>query len=94
MVSLMAFQDLALFSYSFDGVYSNPLLSLTMSSGSFIFCNPQLGNESLFFLFMSPFTPQNIYHHLNHSTCYIAGFLHWCIYTLQHIPEDGSFYFV
>ena len=42
---------------------------------------------------MSPFTPQNIHHHLNHSTCYIAGVLHQCIYTLQHICADGSFYF-
>ena len=42
---------------------------------------------------MSPFTPQKIHHHHHRSTCYIAGFLHRCIYTLQHIPEDGSFYF-
>ena len=28
------------------------------------------------------------------SSCYFAGFLHQCIYTLQHIPVDGSFYFV
>ena len=40
----------------------------------------------------APFTPQNIHHHLNHSKYYIAGFLHQCIYTLQHIPVDGSFY--
>ena len=28
------------------------------------------------------------HHHLKHLTCSIAGFLHQCIYTLQHIPED------
>ena len=40
------------------------------------------------------FTPQNIHHHLNDWTCYIAGFLHQCICTPQHTPGDGSFYFV
>ena len=39
------------------------------------------------------FTPQKIHHH-HHSTCYIVSFLHRCIYTLQHIPEDNNFYLV
>ena len=38
--------------------------------------------------------PQNIHYHLNLLTCYIAGFLHKSIYTLQHITKDGSFCFV
>ena len=33
-----------------------------------------------------------ILYHLKHSTCYI--FLHQCIYTIQHVTGDGSFYFV
>ena len=33
-----------------------------------------------------------LHHHLNHSVCYIISFLRQCLYTLQHIPEDGSFY--
>ena len=42
-----------------------------------------------------PLATQNIhYHHLNHLTYYSAGFLHQCIYTLQHIPEDGSFHLI
>ena len=36
------------------------------------------------------FTPQIHYHC---STCYIADFLHQCIYTLQHILAYGSIYF-
>ena len=36
-------------------------------------------------------TPQIIHHH--HSTCCIAGFLHQCIYTSQHILANGSFNF-
>ena len=28
------------------------------------------------------------------SSCNFAGFVHRCIYTLQHIPVNGSFYFV
>ena len=42
---------------------------------------------------MSPYTPQNTHNHVNISTSYIPGFLHQCIYTLQHILERGSFYF-
>ena len=68
------------------GVYSNPLLSLTMSSCSFIFLLPSSRLQKYFFLLTSPFTPQNIHHHLNHSICYIACFLHQYIYTLQNMP--------
>ena len=39
------------------------------------------------------FTPQKSHHH-HHSACFIAGFPHRCIYTLQHIPEDDNFYLV
>ena len=39
------------------------------------------------------FTPQKIYH-LHRSICCIVSFLHWCIYTPQHIPEDDNFYLV
>ena len=44
-------------------------------------------------LVISPLRPRNIHLHLNHFRCYITGFLHHCIYTPQHIPGDGSFYF-
>ena len=40
------------------------------------------------------FTPQKIQHHHHHSACCIAGFSHWCIYTLEHIPKDDNFYLV
>ena len=40
------------------------------------------------------FKPLKILHLLNHLTCCIAGFLHQCIYTFKHIPQDGSFYLV
>ena len=43
---------------------------------------------------MSLFSPQDIHHHLNHSTRYIAGFLRQCICMFQFIPGNGSFYFV
>ena len=43
-------------------------------------------------IFCLLFTPQKIHHHHHCSTCYIAGFLHRCIYTLQYIPEDDHFY--
>ena len=39
------------------------------------------------------FTPQKIYH-LHRSICCIVSFLHWCIYTPQHIPEYDNFYLV
>ena len=29
---------------------------------------------------------------LHHPTCFIAGFMYRCIYTLQHIPEDDNFH--
>ena len=41
-------------------------------------------------LFILP--QKSLYHHLNYSASYIAGFQYHCIYTLQHIPEDDSFY--
>ena len=31
-----------------------------------------------------------IIHH--HPTCYIVGFLHRCVYNLQHIPVDGIYF--
>ena len=45
-------------------------------------------------LFINPFTPQNIHHHLNKSTYYIAGSLHQCIYSVQDVPDYGSLYLV
>ena len=88
MVSLMDFSR-----------YSTPLLpvtTLTISFCPFIFCNSQLGYKKLssIHLLKSSFIPQNIHCDLNHSTCYIAGFLHPCIYTFKHLSGDGSFYFV
>ena len=43
--------------------------------------------------FLAPSTPKKIYHY-HRSTCYIVGFLHQCICTLQQIPEDNNFYLV
>ena len=41
------------------------------------------------------FTPQKIHYYCHlYSACCIVGFLHRCIYTLQHIPEDDNFYLV
>ena len=55
----------------------------------YFFRNLQLDYKKIAF-----FTPQYIHHHhLNHSCC-MACFLHQFINTLQHIPEDGSFYLI
>ena len=78
------------FSYSFDGVYSTFLQVLTATLCLFIISFVTLNQVTKVFLRF--FTPQKIYHH-NRSTYYIDGFLRLCIYTLQHIPEVGSFYF-
>ena len=40
------------------------------------------------------FTPQKTQHYHHRSTCCIVGFLHTCIYSLQHIPEEDNFYLV
>ena len=45
-------------------------------------------------LFMSSCTPQNIHLHLNHLTCYIAGFLHQFSGFLQYVLEAGTFYLI
>ena len=57
----------------------------------------------LFIVFVTPgrlqksfwssfFIPQKIHHHYHyHSTYCVVAFLRRCIYTLQHISEDGSF---
>ena len=60
-------------------------------------CNPEVGNKKLFFsnYFVRKthlFTTLDILRFLNHLTCCVSGFLRLCIYALQHIPEDGSFY--
>ena len=43
-----------------------------------------------------PFTLRRIYHHHHHHhlTYCVVVFLHQCIYTLQHMSEDDSFYLV
>ena len=71
------------FSYSFDRVYSTPLLfcNVLIMFCSFIFCNPRLDYKKFTFFY----TPVHAscykwkyfhHHHLNHSTRYTAGFLH------------------
>ena len=58
-------------------------------------CYLQLGNKQ--FIFSTPvyafFAPQKLHCHLNNLAYCIAGILRHCISTLQHIPEDDSFYF-
>ena len=54
------------------------------------FCNPRQVTKNLLTFF---FTHQKIHHH-HRSTYCIAGFLHQCIYTIQHIPVDDNFYLV
>ena len=58
-------------------------------------CYPQLGNKQI--IFSTPvyafFIPQKLHCHLNNLAYCIAGILCHCIYTLQHIPQDDSFYF-
>ena len=84
-------QVLPLFSYSFDGVYSTFFQVLTKMSCSFIISFVTLGRlKKCFELF---FTSQKIHHH-HQSACFIVGFLHQCIYTPQHIPEDDNLYLV
>ena len=84
-------QVLPLFSYSFDGVYSTFFQVLTKMSCSFIISFVTLGRlKKSFELFC---TPQKINHH-HQSACFIVGFLHQCIYTPQHIPEDDNLYLV
>ena len=64
-------------------------------SCSFIISFVTPGKLQKYFYLM--FTPQKMHHHHHHhhcSTCYIVGFLHRCVYTLQHIPEDDNLYLV
>ena len=105
MSQRLLFQDLVLFSYSFDEVYLIPLFHVTTSLFIYLLVTIYL----FIYLFISNCSILNIrqtcsclilatqnihYHHLNHLTYYSAGFLHQCIYTLQHIPEDGSFHLI
>ena len=56
----------------------------------YYFCNTGRLQKS----FGLTFTSRKIHQHHHHSTCYIVSFLHRCIYTLQHMPEDDNFYLV
>ena len=47
-----------------------------------VFCAPAYG-----FFYTSKYPSTS-----DPTACCTAGFLHQCIYTLQHIPEDDSFY--
>ena len=70
------------------------LMDFSMYPFVFFFSNHQLGYKSLFFItpiHCSCYTSK--YPSSPESLTYIAGFLHQCIYTQQHIPED-EFYFV
>lgn len=91
-VSMIAFsRSYFVFRQFLWGIFNSllPLTTLMMSSGSFFYNQLNIQHTCSSLLF----TPPNIYHHhLNHLTYNIAGFLHQSIYTLQHIPEDGSFY--
>ena len=61
-----------------------------ISDGVYLTLLTQAGYKNLFgFLF----TSWKIHHHY-HPACCIVGFLHECIYTLQHIPKDDNFYLV
>ena len=51
---------------------------------------PELDHKHLFF-----YTPVHTsFYNWKCPSCCFVGWLHQCIFTLQHIPEDGSFYFV
>ena len=56
-------------------------------------CNPQLGYKKsvLSTPVYASLTPWKFCSHWHHLKCCIAGFLHQCIYTLQHIPGDGFY---
>ena len=80
-----------MFSCNFEGVYSTFLQALTATPCSFFiisFVTQGRLQKSFFF-----FTPRTI-HYQHHPTCSIVGFMHRCIYTLQHIPEDDNFHLV
>ena len=81
------FQALPLFSYSFDRVYSTFLQVLTETSCSFIMSCVTLRQVKKVFLASCLHLKKSIII----STCYIVGFVHWCIYTLQHISENDIF---
>ena len=94
----LLFQALPLFSDSFDGVYSTPFLlvtTLTVSSCYFIFLSlKKVTKVCLLCTYSYILSSLKIHLQLNRSTCYTAGFPHQCIYTLQNVLQDGSFYFV
>ena len=89
MVSLWLLQALLLFSCSFDRVYTTFLQVLTKTSCSFIIslCNRRQVTK-IFLTFL------HLKNQSHQSTYCIAGFLHWCIYTFQHIPKDDNFHLV
>ena len=53
------------------------------------FYNPRQVTKILLDLLF--FIPQKSHYHHDRSAYYIAGFLHQCIYTLQHMLEDDTF---
>ena len=98
MSQRLLFQALALFSDSFNEVYSTPFLlvtTLTVFSCYFIFFKPQEGYKSLscMHLFIYSFISKNP-SSSESLNIYTADFPHQCIYTLQNVLQDDSFYFV
>ena len=91
MVSLMPSSSSSFLFIQFRRDMFNFFAKSTATSSSFIisFITPRKVTK----IFCLLFAPQKFHHH-HCSTCYIVSFLHQCIYTLQHIPEDDNFYLV
>ena len=89
MVFLMAFLRSSLV-IIFQGVMFNFFASCNNFNNVLIYfsCNPLIRLQKICFLkytthlFMPP--QKILHHHLNHSTCYTAGFLHQCVHTFRN----------
>ena len=89
IVPLIAFSSSSSFFIQFRrGIFNSFAFSSNDVLFIYYFVAPNWVTKVCFCLFS---TTQIIHHH--HSTCCIAGFLHQCIYTSQHILANGSFNF-